>query len=285
MDNELHIKYQKLAQEYQKLRAQVSVLKKGVIDEQTNSKSLQELVKQKDQVVRKYEQEIDSLQFRNDQLSKRVEILQGDLDAWERGNGKPKPAQDYRQNEVGRSVHAQELEMKIKENEGLHEQLHDANEQHHRIVKELEGRIESYERTAAGHNKSIEETNARYNRVIERLQEDRALLEGRIRKQEEELKIANIMIDKYQKQMKGNQNDLRTKLEKANHLLKGKIPFHDTEKENLNLLNVPVCDKGHQLQTRFLVDQFTSLFIQFMSSLSDYHTYLEQASRCVFLFQ
>ena len=67
--------------------------------------------------------------------------------------------------------------MKIKENEALHEQLHDANEQHQRIVKELEGRIESYERTAAGHNKSIEETNARYNRVIERLQEDRALLE------------------------------------------------------------------------------------------------------------
>uniref|UniRef100_A0A2K5RPY8 Protein phosphatase 1 regulatory subunit 21 n=2 Tax=Cebidae TaxID=9498 RepID=A0A2K5RPY8_CEBIM len=37
---ELQGKYQKLAQEYSKLRAQNQVLKKGVVDEQANSAAL-----------------------------------------------------------------------------------------------------------------------------------------------------------------------------------------------------------------------------------------------------
>jgi protein phosphatase 1 regulatory subunit 21 len=41
---------------------------------------LQEGIKHKDQAIRKYEQEIDSLSFRNQQLSKRVIILQEELD-------------------------------------------------------------------------------------------------------------------------------------------------------------------------------------------------------------
>ena len=41
---------------------------------------LQEAIKGKDQSIRKSEQEIDSLSFRNQQLSKRVLILQDELE-------------------------------------------------------------------------------------------------------------------------------------------------------------------------------------------------------------
>lgn len=276
MDTDLHIKYQKLGQEYQKLRAQVSVLKKGVIDEQAHSKILQELSKQKDQSIRKYEQELDSLQFRNEQLSKRVEILQTDLDVWERGGTRPKAAVDYKPNEIDENVREQELKMKITENEVLHEQLQEANQQHQIVSSKLEERLEVLEREAGSHNKVLDETNARYNRIVERLQEDRAMMEGKIKKEEEELKIANIMVEKYQKQLKGTHNELKAKLEKTTQILKEKVPFNDTDNLNLNLLNVPVCDRAHQVQARELVESFTNYFIDFMASLSDFHTYQEQ---------
>ncbi|KAJ0005075.1 hypothetical protein NQD34_011289 [Periophthalmus magnuspinnatus] len=68
---DLQTKYSKLAQEYSKLRAQNQVLKKAVVDEQANSASLKEQLKQRDQSLRKQEQEMDSLSFRNQQLAKK----------------------------------------------------------------------------------------------------------------------------------------------------------------------------------------------------------------------
>ncbi|XP_016120217.1 protein phosphatase 1 regulatory subunit 21-like [Sinocyclocheilus grahami] len=76
---DLQSKYSKLAQEYSKLRAQNQVLKKAVVDEQTASCSLKDELKQKEQSSRKVEQEMDSLSFRNQQLTKRVELLQEEL--------------------------------------------------------------------------------------------------------------------------------------------------------------------------------------------------------------
>ena len=52
---------------------------------------MQESLKGKDQSIRKFEQEIDSLSFRNQQLSARVEVLQRELeDAGSKGSKKQK---------------------------------------------------------------------------------------------------------------------------------------------------------------------------------------------------
>ncbi|CAL8090847.1 unnamed protein product [Orchesella dallaii] len=72
----LNTKYQKLAAEYAKLRSQVTVLKKGVLDEQEKNEVLKSTLTIQDQSVRKLEQELDSVKFRNRQLEKRIEILQ-----------------------------------------------------------------------------------------------------------------------------------------------------------------------------------------------------------------
>lgn len=58
----------------------VKVLKKGVLDEQAKSNELKETLKEKEKAVRKGELEIDSLTFRNQQLTKRVSVLQDELD-------------------------------------------------------------------------------------------------------------------------------------------------------------------------------------------------------------
>ncbi|XP_075145881.1 uncharacterized protein LOC142220575 [Haematobia irritans] len=72
-------KYQKLAAEYAKLRAQASVLKKGILEEQIKSSNLRDQLKQKETESRRSEQEIDSLGFRNKQLELRVAALQEEL--------------------------------------------------------------------------------------------------------------------------------------------------------------------------------------------------------------
>lgn len=93
---------------FTQLRAQNQVLKKAVVDEQANTVSLKvkhkhvhtvllfvhllclilhdilkDQLKQRDQSLRKQEQEMDSLSFRNQQLAKRVELLQEELAASE----------------------------------------------------------------------------------------------------------------------------------------------------------------------------------------------------------
>ena len=76
----LSTKYTKLAAEYSKVRAQLGVLKKAVLEEQSKNVEASEYLKQKEQSLRKSEAEMDSLTFRNQQLTRRVEILQDDLE-------------------------------------------------------------------------------------------------------------------------------------------------------------------------------------------------------------
>ena len=73
---DIQAKYQKLATEYAKLRAQVGVLKKGVLDEQAKCSQLSESAKEKETQMRKQEGEMESVMFRNQQLTKRINVLQ-----------------------------------------------------------------------------------------------------------------------------------------------------------------------------------------------------------------
>lgn len=56
------------------------MLKKAVLEEQTRNAELRDILKEKEQILRKAEQEMDSLTFRNQQLTKRVTVLQDELD-------------------------------------------------------------------------------------------------------------------------------------------------------------------------------------------------------------
>uniref|UniRef100_A0A669CPR9 Protein phosphatase 1 regulatory subunit 21 n=1 Tax=Oreochromis niloticus TaxID=8128 RepID=A0A669CPR9_ORENI len=161
---DLQTKYSKLAQEYSKLRAQNQVLKKAVVDEQANSASLKEQLKQRDQSLRKQEQEMDSLSFRNQQLAKRVELLQEELAASEsKGDS---PSQHGLQTQ---SVFDEDLQKKIEENERLHIQFYEADEQHKKTEAELRERLEKLEKDAEQHQAVVDGLTTKYAETIERL--------------------------------------------------------------------------------------------------------------------
>lgn len=68
------------------MRAQVTVLRKAVVEEQTRNSELRDILKEREQSLRKAEQEMDSLTFRNQQLTKRVTVLQDELDLMQAGD-------------------------------------------------------------------------------------------------------------------------------------------------------------------------------------------------------
>ncbi|XP_072930135.1 uncharacterized protein [Epargyreus clarus] len=146
---DIQAKYQKLASEYSKLRVHVKVLKKGVLDEQAKSNELREILKEKEKSLRKGELEIDSLTFRNQQLTRRVSVLQDELDLLQlklskksKSKGDEKPAPSTSSAPLDSGLLQEELQKKIIENAQFASQLSDKTFE----VSQLQASIEDYQR-------------------------------------------------------------------------------------------------------------------------------------------
>ncbi|XP_050807787.1 protein phosphatase 1 regulatory subunit 21 isoform X3 [Gopherus flavomarginatus] len=245
---ELQGKYQKLAQEYSKLRAQNQVLKKGVVDEQANSASLKEQLKMKDQSLRKLQQEMDSLTFRNQQLAKRVELLQDELTLSEAKGKKNKKSGDSSSqlSQEQKSVFDEDLQKKIEENERLHIQFFEADEQHKRLEAELKNRLEVLETDAAQHQAVVDSLTRKYIDTIEKLQNDKTNLEIKSQTLEREAKECRFRAEECQQQLKNLHADLGRRLDDSLCIINEKVPFNDTRSIQYNALNVPLHNRRCQ---------------------------------------
>ncbi|XP_025940223.1 protein phosphatase 1 regulatory subunit 21 isoform X2 [Apteryx rowi] len=275
---ELQGKYQKLAQEYSKLRAQNQVLKKGVVDEQANSASLKEQLKMKDQSLRKLQQEMDSLTFRNQQLAKRVELLQDELALSEaRGKKNKKSGESSSQlSQEQKSVFNEDLQKKIEENERLHILFFEADEQHKRLEVELRSRLEVLETDAAQHQAVVDGLTRKYTDTIEKLQNDKAKLEIKSQTLEREAKDCRLRTEECQQQLKNLQAALGSRLEESLCIINEKVPFNDTRSNRYNALNVPVHNRRYQLKLRDLAGQALAFVQDLVTALLNFHTYTEQ---------
>ncbi|XP_063505459.1 protein phosphatase 1 regulatory subunit 21 isoform X3 [Pongo pygmaeus] len=256
---ELQGKYQKLAQEYSKLRAQNQVLKKGVVDEQANSAALKEQLKMKEQSLRKLQQEMDSLTFRNLQLAKRVELLQDELALSEpRGKKNKKSGESSSQlSQEQKSVFDEDLQKKIEENERLHIQFFEADEQHKHVEAELRSRLATLETEAAQHQAVVDGLTRKYMETIEKLQNDKAKLEVKSQTLEKEAKECRLRTEECQLQLKNLHEDL-------------------SEYSQYNALNVPLHNRRHQLKMRDIAGQALAFVQDLVTALLNFHTYTEQ---------
>lgn len=98
----------------QKLRAQATVLRRAVLEEQSKSSNLKETLRSKEISLRRTEQEVDSLCFRNEQLLRRVSTLQEDLDS-ELKNKKHKRRSETNKQCIDKSIIDEDLAKKIAE--------------------------------------------------------------------------------------------------------------------------------------------------------------------------
>uniref|UniRef100_A0A8C3SMN3 Protein phosphatase 1 regulatory subunit 21 n=1 Tax=Chelydra serpentina TaxID=8475 RepID=A0A8C3SMN3_CHESE len=274
---ELQGKYQKLAQEYSKLRAQNQVLKKGVMDEQANSASLKEQLKMKDQSLRKLQQEMDSLTFRNQQLAKRVELLQDEL-ALSEAKGKKNKRSGESSSQLSqeqKSVFDEDLQKKIEENERLHIQFFEADEQHKRLETELKNRLEVLETDAAQHQAVVDGLTQKYIDTIEKLQNDKTKLEIKSQTLEREAKECRFRAEECQQQLKNLHADLGRRLDDSLCIINEKVPFNDTSSK-YNALNVPLHSRRCQLKLRDIAGQALAFIQDLVTALLNFHTYMEQ---------
>uniref|UniRef100_A0AAG5CQP0 Protein phosphatase 1 regulatory subunit 21 N-terminal domain-containing protein n=1 Tax=Anopheles atroparvus TaxID=41427 RepID=A0AAG5CQP0_ANOAO len=149
MEAENSNKYQKLAHEYSKLRAQASVLKRAVLEEQGKNSSLRETLRAKEATLRKSEQEVDSLGFRNKQLEKRVAALQENIEYELKKTTAGKASKTKSSNSEANAVPgsdsgviAEELQKKILENAKLSNMVEDKAAE----LKQLQNRIDGLNR-------------------------------------------------------------------------------------------------------------------------------------------
>ncbi|XP_026540579.1 protein phosphatase 1 regulatory subunit 21 [Notechis scutatus] len=275
---ELQGKYQKLAQEYSKLRAQNQVLKKGVMDEQANSAALKEQMKMKDQSLRKLQQEMDSLTFRNQQLAKRVELLQDELALSEYKGKKNKKSGDSvsQLSQEQKNVFGEDLQKKIEENERLHIQFFEADEQHKRLEGELRSRLDVLEMETAQHQAVVDGLTRKYMETIEKLQNDKAKLEIKSQSLEKEAKDCRGRTEECQQQVQHLHRDLSSRLDESLRIISEKVPFNDTRSSQYNALNVPLHNRRRQLKLRDLAGQALAFIQDLVTALLNFHTYTEQ---------
>jgi len=154
----LTAKYQKLATEYAKLRAQSAVLKKGLLEEQERSQSLQDQINQRETSLRKGEGEMEAVLFRNQQLAKRVNLLQEEAEAAAKGkkggrwrretrDSSHDGGKDHRTGvDSAEAVINEELVAKITENANLRMKLGDIETTFEATVQALRERCEELEK-------------------------------------------------------------------------------------------------------------------------------------------
>uniref|UniRef100_A0A2K6V7Z0 Protein phosphatase 1 regulatory subunit 21 n=1 Tax=Saimiri boliviensis boliviensis TaxID=39432 RepID=A0A2K6V7Z0_SAIBB len=234
---ELQGKYQKLAQEYSKLRAQNQVLKKGVVDEQANSAALKEQLKMKDQSLRKLQQEMDSLTFRNLQLAKRVELLQDELALSEPRGKKNKKS--------GESSSQLSQEQKTA--------------QHQAVV---DGLTRKYMETI----EKLQNDKAKLEVKSQTLEKEAK--ECRLRTEECQLQLKNLHED-----LSGR---LEESLSIINEKRLNVHSFSFVEYSQYNALNVPLHNRRHQLKMRDIAGQALAFVQDLVTALLNFHTYTEQ---------
>ncbi|KAF5304773.1 hypothetical protein FQA39_LY09550 [Lamprigera yunnana] len=125
--SELEKKYHIIALEYSKVRSQATVLKKAVIDEQTKNGELKEIIRDYELKVRKHNQEMDSLMFRNDQLTKRISVLQQELQSNSHTKKSKLKQVDDNVHTIDIGILDEELHKKIVENAELVSSMVDKN--------------------------------------------------------------------------------------------------------------------------------------------------------------
>ncbi|XP_066599831.1 protein phosphatase 1 regulatory subunit 21 [Prorops nasuta] len=190
VNGQLEIKYQKIATEYSKVWAQANVLKKAVIDEQARNTTIREQLKMKEIELRRTEQELDSLTFRNQQLMKRITVLQDELEKSQNKSKKGRSKSSENRNAASLSqnhILDEEFQKKIVENAQLLSQISDKDSE----IDILNDRISQLEYRLDSSEKSKVELNAQCQSTIDKLERERSDLQKKLNEKQKQEETAS----------------------------------------------------------------------------------------------
>ncbi|CAG8547090.1 4721_t:CDS:10 [Ambispora leptoticha] len=231
---ELSEKYQKLVQEYSKIKAQQTVLKKAVIKEQAASASLHEEVKAKEQELRTSLQQLDLLTFHNQRLTKRIESLQ------EAGNTRLAPGwllgsakKELERSKSTLEATTIELERKIAENERLHEELSEVKGLYTQHKQVLQTKLSDLEKR--NEELKVELTRSQHagEEAVEIIKNEKQRIELELEQTRAELRKTKALLDESELKMKDEEDLLRAEVSTLQETLSINLGlFEDSDKFN-----------------------------------------------------
>ena len=162
-------------------------MKAAVIEEQSRNADIREQLKKKEVELRRAEQELDSLSFRNQQLTKRITVLQEELD---KNQSKPKKNRSKSSENKTQPAHSpnhildEEFQKKIIENAQLLSQIGDKDNE----IEALREEIKFFENKLKLCEKSKLGIEIHYKEVVDKFEKEREDLQRKLsekQKQEE----------------------------------------------------------------------------------------------------
>ncbi|KAI8141645.1 hypothetical protein BJV82DRAFT_618558 [Fennellomyces sp. T-0311] len=243
---ELAQKHQKLLQEYSRLKAQHTVLKKGLIKEQSTTASLQGNVKEKEKELRKLQEQLDLLAFHNERLTKRIEAVQ---DGEQKGSHFSLLGGAVKK-ELERSTQAldaanADLAKKIEENEQLHDEISHIRETFTDHANGLHLQIATFEKRIEELQVEISSMQKDRRDQTSGLKQEKVTLQKEVETIKAELAEKTRILNENEKNLKQGDVDLRSEIESLRAILlakagdvEGKEP---TQMPSLPAI-VPACE-------------------------------------------
>ncbi|KAI9261655.1 hypothetical protein BDA99DRAFT_512026 [Phascolomyces articulosus] len=243
---ELQQKHQKLLQEYSRLKAQHTVLKKGLIKEQSTTTSLQGNVKEKEKELRKLQEQLDLLAFHNERLTKRIEAVQ---DGEQKGSHFSLLGGAVKK-ELEKSTQALDaanvdLAKKIEENERLHEELSENRHIYTEHVNGLHLQIQNFEKRIEELQVEISTTQKDRRDQTAVLKQEKSTLQTELESLKKELAEKTKLLKDQESNMKQDDVELRSEIESLRSILLAKLgDVEGHESSELPSLTqvIPACE-------------------------------------------
>ncbi|KAI6649605.1 Protein phosphatase 1 regulatory subunit 21 isoform X1 [Oopsacas minuta] len=303
LDPELPSKYETLNDSLTKEKMKVASLKQALTEAQIRTNQQDKKITEQSQRIRQFDSEQDSLLFRNSQISKRVEVLQEDIQSMltvtstkkqrrpttplsnlslQNDSGSRSSSTTSLPNSVAHDgttleAFAADLANKIAENERLHNEIFELSTKNRTQRIELEDRISELQKDYESLSKEHTEQQTQFETSKQEIENKNVLFIADIEKKNEENRTLSQELSELKDTLYNLQNKSKTDNEHNLQIIRDKIPFIDNETPGFNTYNLPIYDNTLHNNFTQIFKQISNLFIAFCSQTSLLHSYIESS--------
>eukprot|EP01105_Mastigella_eilhardi_P015298 TRINITY_DN3490_c0_g1_i2.p2 TRINITY_DN3490_c0_g1~~TRINITY_DN3490_c0_g1_i2.p2 ORF type:complete len:437 (+),score=165.21 TRINITY_DN3490_c0_g1_i2:40-1311(+) len=272
-------------EELEKMAKYVVILKKAVVQEQQKNEELTKALKEKEVNLRQAVEKDDILTFNNQRLSKRVQVMQDELQQAQTKKGKSEgggwfgggSSSAAKADQLQRlNATEDELRNKIKENELLHEKLYDVSAEHKKIVDMLEQRLSSIKSTNIIKEEEFAQKAKFQQNAVQQAVADKDKMAEMAQSLENQLAQAKQNATQREAMLQQTIQRVTTELSREQKMLKQKVVFNDTQNEMFNKWNLHPYSIKQQKEIACARDGIYQVVQQLITSYETHNSALRE---------
>jgi len=272
----IRTKYQKLLEAYQRCKKETTLLKKALIADQETHAFHENVIKEKEVLLRSSVEENDMLTFNNQRLTKRVEQLVVGLHEEQNNAGRgwgsffSGSKSEITRLNLDLDVAKEQLGQKLEENEGLVSQMCELRSENEQTVAMLNKKLTEFKKTVKAKEEELDDAIVKNDDTQDELNDQKNALNQRLALMERELEQTRTLMQEREQTMTTINRQLSSDLERTQHLFDHKVSFDDTKVSEYNKMNIPGFDRVLMLRKIELAEQAHSLFETFSRTFRDH---------------